>query len=170
MNRCLIAYYSLTGVTAKVALAIASRLPSDLEPIQDAKPRRGAGGHFRSVFEAVFKTTPGIAPASKKVADYDVVILGCPVWAQNMASPMRTYIRREGARIKRLGLFCTEIGSGGEAVVRQMAALTGRESVADLVLADKDLKSDNLDALIDRFAQQIQAQTDGARQARSSAV
>ena len=92
-----------------------------------------------------------------------MVILGCPVWAQNMASPMRTYIRRERSRIKKLAVFCTEIDSGGEAVMRQMETLVGRASIADLVIADRDLKSGKLDAAINRFAERIRTGAD-ARQ------
>ena len=49
MSRCLIAYYSLTGTTAKIAMAIASRLSTDLEPIQErqAPARRRRAFPFR---------------------------------------------------------------------------------------------------------------------------
>jgi flavodoxin len=159
MNRYLIAHYSRTGNTARIAETIAGKLPADLEPIRDVRPRPGAGGYFRSVYEAAFKNAPAIAPASRNAAEYEVVVLGCPVWAQNMASPMRSYILRERGRIRRMAVFCTEIGSGGEGVVRQMASLCGQPAIATLVLADRDLKPPKLDELIDGFVGEIRART-----------
>jgi flavodoxin len=170
MARFLIAYYSWTGTTAKVAQALASRLGAGLEAIAEVRPRLGSGGHVRSVFEAVFKMAPAIAPSSKKAADYDVVILGSPVWAQDIASPMRSYIRRERNGIRQLALFCTQMGAGGQAVVRQMAALAKRPSIGDLVLLDEDVKSQGLNERLDLFARQIRAEGREAQAPRAMTI
>jgi multimeric flavodoxin WrbA len=54
-----------------------------------------------------------IDPASLQPRDYAVVVLGTPVWAGNMSSPVRAYINQHRAEIRNLALFCTQGGSGG---------------------------------------------------------
>lgn len=156
MTRYLVVYYSWTGNTAKVANKIAEALSADIEEIRDFKPRRGPFAFAASAVASVLKRSAPILQSTKSVADYDVVLLGCPVWASNMATPMRTYIMREHPRIKQLGLFCTLGGSGGKATLAQMAALCGRTSLADLIVEQSALASDTWRGLTENFARQIQ--------------
>jgi flavodoxin len=156
MPRYLVAYYSWTGNTAKVAKLIAETLSADIEEIQDVKPRGGPFAFAMAVAASVLKRSPPILQPTKRMADYDVVILGCPVWASNMATPMRSYIMRENPRIKQVGLFCTLGGSGGKAALARMAALCGRTSMADLIVERPQLVSGAWRGLTETFARQVQ--------------
>lgn len=155
MSRYLVGYYSWTGKTAKIAKVIAEHLSADLEEIHDVKPRRGPFAFAATAFGSVFKRSAPILPPTKSVAEYDVVILGCPVWASNIATPMRAYILRERPSIKRVGLFCTLGGNGGKAVLSQMAALCGRAPQAELIVEQSALVSGTWRGLTETFAQQI---------------
>jgi flavodoxin len=156
MAKYLVAYYSWTGNTAKVAKAIAEKLGADIEEIRDAKPRKGMFAFIRSAFEASQQRQTVIAPRVKNPADYDVVVLGSPVWAQNMASPMRAYITREQANVRQAAFFCTLGGAGGKTALAKMAALCRRASIADLQVDDPALKSGAWRGAVDDFARRIQ--------------
>jgi flavodoxin len=158
MPTYLVAYYSWTGNTEKVANLIAETLSADIERINEVKPRGGPFAFPAAVVASLLKRSPPILQPTKSVADYDVVILGCPVWASNMATPMRTYIMRENPRIKQVGLFCTFGGSGGKAALARMAALCGRTSLADLIVDRPALVSGTWCGLTENFARQVQAQ------------
>lgn len=121
MTRTLVAYYSWSGNTAKVAKAIAEALGADLEEIRETRSRRGVFGYIGAAMEAAREHPAPIQPAIRNPGGYDLVVLGCPVWAQKMASPMRAYLLRERAHFKRIGLFCTLGGAGGEAALAGMA-------------------------------------------------
>lgn len=84
-----------------------------------------------------------------------MVILGSPVWAQKMASPVRSYILREKNNIKNLALFCTLGGAGGEAVLAGMETLSGRPRIASLQVTDADFKASAWRRMTDDFARQI---------------
>jgi hypothetical protein len=114
-------------------------------------------GLLRSAYEAVFNKTPNILPPSKSAADYDLVVLGCPVWGEKMASPMRTYIARERRGLPQVALLCTVGAVGGRAALREMAALCGRAPIASLALTEKDLSSPTLGDRIDAFARKARA-------------
>lgn len=155
MTRYLIAYYSWTGNTAKVANAIAEVLSADIEEIHDLKPRGGPFAFAAASFASVLQRSAPIAAPTKRVADYDVVILGCPVWASNMATPMRTFITQEKSGIKQVALFCTLGGSGGKVALAKMAALCGCTSLADLMVDQPALASGNWRGLTENFAREV---------------
>jgi flavodoxin len=156
MPKQLVAYYSWTGNTAKVAKLLAETLSADIEEIHEVKPRSGLLSFVVTVVESVLKRSSPILKSTKNVADYDVVILGCPIWASNMATPMRTYILREYPQIKQVALFCTLGGSGGKLALDRMAALSGRTSLADLIVEQPALASGKWRELTENFARQVQ--------------
>lgn len=155
MTSYLVAYYSWTGNTAKVANLIAEELSADIEHIQDIKPRRGVFVFAATAFASVLQKSSPIVASIRDVADYDILILGSPTWGANMATPMRTYIMREKARIKQVGLFCTLGGSGGKAVLTRMAALCERTPLAELMVGQSAFGSGAWRGLTGNFAQQI---------------
>ena len=156
MPRYLVVYYSWTGNTAKIANLIAETLSADIERINDVIPRGGPFAFLAAVVASLLNKSPQISQPTKSVADYDVVILGCPVWASNMATPMRTYIMRENPGIKKVALFCTFGGSGGKAALARMAALCGRTSSADLTVDRSALASGTWRGLTENFVRQVQ--------------
>jgi flavodoxin len=155
VTKYLVAYYSWTGHTAKVANLIAELLSADIEQIHDVKPRIGPFVFAAAAFSSVLHRSAPISRPTKSVAEYDVVILGCPVWASNMATPMRSYITQERSGIKQIGLFCTLGGSGGKAALAQMAALCGRTSLANLLVDQPALASDMWRGLAENFAHEV---------------
>ena len=86
MSRSLVVFYSWTGNTGKVARALAETLSAELEEIREVKPRGGLFAFLRSGMEASRKRPAPIVRCSRNLADYDLVILGSPVWAASMAS------------------------------------------------------------------------------------
>ena len=155
MMKALVVFYSMTGNTEKVARELARRLEADIEVIEGRAKRSGAIGRLRSVFEAIFKIPAENFPSTREDADYDIVVLGGPVWAKNMASPVRAFIRSEGAHINNLAVFCTEMGSGGAHVLDQMAALWGGAATAKMTITDDEIKSDMLHKKVSEFADAI---------------
>lgn len=165
MTKYLVVYFSWTGNTAKVAGLLAKTLSADIEEIHEVKPRGGFLAFISAVLASVFRMAAPINAATKNVADYDVVILGSPVWAQNIATPMRSYIRREKSRIKQIALFCTLGGAGGAAALAQLAALCERTALADLTLDEPKLASGTWRDSTTNFADKITASQAASRPA-----
>lgn len=96
-----------------------------------------------------------IAPATADVANYDLVVLGTPVWASHVSSPMRSFVRAHAAQIKRIAVFCTQGGNGGPKVLAEIAALCGKDAVATLVLNEGDIENKRYAAQLEGFAAAI---------------
>jgi flavodoxin len=153
MPKILVVYYSRTGRTRTVALELAARCHADVEEIRDPTTKRlGPLGYFRCGREALRKQLAPIEPATLDAAGYDLVILGTPVWAGHMASPMRRYLQANADKLRRIGAFCTQGGSGGPKVLAEIADLAGKRTLATLVLNEADVTKARYVERLDGFA------------------
>lgn len=139
MKRILVVYYSRSGHTAFVAEQIARRCRADLVCIHDPTDRRGAVGYLRSALEALLDTRPLIELDLCRPQDYDLVMVGTPVWFWNMSSPVRSFLHRYGRRCAQIALFCTYGGSGQERVMDSMERLCKQPAVARLALTERQV-------------------------------
>lgn len=153
MKPYLVVYYSRTGMTRKVAEQIAADWGCDLEPIREAHSRKGVFGFLRSAYEAMTHRAPPFLPTAKDPAEYQVVILGTPVWASHVSAPMRSYIEANKGRFHQVGAFCTMGGSGGDNALREVAELCGKTLVGSLCVTDADIESNRCRTEVDRFVQ-----------------
>lgn len=89
-KKVLIAYYSRTNHTKKVAKFLADYMGFDIDEIK-TDDREGVGGYIKSAFESATNKKPRIK-FTKNPEAYDLVIIGTPVWANTISSPMMTYL------------------------------------------------------------------------------
>jgi flavodoxin len=156
MTRYLVVYYSWTGNTKRVAKAVADCLGADLEEIVEERPFTGPFARFLHALDSIVRRKPPIAPSKHDVGDYDVVIFGSPVWAAEMAAPMRSFLAREKGRVARAAFFCTQSGLGGETALAGMADATGAEPLSILLLNERQLEAFGWRSIVDKFAQSIE--------------
>jgi len=90
---------------------------------------------------ATMGRTSEIDPVSKNPADYDLVIIGTPVWASNMATPIYTYLLQYKNQIKNLASFCTCISGGYEKTLENIGEVTGKSQIATMFLNAKDVEN-----------------------------
>lgn len=152
--KILIVDYSWTGMTRRVALDMARKLGAEHAAIRDARPRRGLSGRIRSALEAVFRCHPAIVYDGPDPAAFDLVIVGTPVWASRMASPVRTFLRDYGARIRKPAVFCTYAGSGAMAAALTMGQLLPVPPVDTLLIRDSEIASGTFHRHIAEFCQE----------------
>lgn len=139
MTKILVLYYSRTGLTQTIARQVARACNADLEAIEDVTGRDGATGYVRSALEAAMHREAPIRRATRVPGDYDIVVIGTPIWFWNVASPVRTYIQRHRRQFRRVAFFCTYGGSGQAKVLADLEQLCGRPAVATLAVVDADI-------------------------------
>ena len=106
-SRTLVVYFSLSGTTRKLAKIIAKELSADEEEVVDLTPRQGFLGYCRSLIEARWQLPPKIALAKHIPSSYDLVVIGTPVWAWSVSSPVRAYLLAHKASPPNVAFFCT---------------------------------------------------------------
>ena len=110
----LVLYYSETGTTKAVAEELQKQLGADIESIEAVEAYTGDFQKTmqRGQREMQSGETPAIKPLKKKLADYDVIFLGYPIWFGTYAMPIATLVKENDFAGKTVVPFCT-FGSGG---------------------------------------------------------
>jgi len=153
--KTLIAYYSRTGTTKKIALEIANKLGAEVEEIKDTADRSGMKGYLISGRDAMQKRLTVLESAVNNPADFDLVIIGTPIWGWNMSAPVRTYITEKKDNFNNVAFFCTMGGSGDEKAFAEMGEIIGKKPLATLTLLDKDVAKNNFTDKVEKFVSKL---------------
>ncbi len=153
--KVLVVYYSRTGITKKVAEVISEKLNGRIEEIKDKKNREGIINYMLSGYEAVKGKAPEIREMTENPGDFDLIVIGTPVWAANMASPVRTYINKQKKYIKDYALFCTYKGSGANKAFEKIKNELGKEPIATMDIIDKEINNDSYLNKITEFIKKV---------------
>ena len=114
----LVAYFSASGTTAQVAANLAKAADADLYEIEPAVPYTSADLNWmdksaRSTIEMKDKSSrPEIKDTDAKIADYDVIYVGFPVWWYVAPTIINTFLEKYDFSGKTIILFATSGGSG----------------------------------------------------------
>ena len=85
--------------------------------------------------------TPKLCPYSFDASAYDRIVFGFPVWASNIAPPIRTFVKENRLEGKRIAAFACQGGSGAEKALGKLKAALGIEGFeAELILIDPKTK------------------------------
>jgi flavodoxin len=155
--RTLVVSYSRTGNTRRLARALARALGADHEEIRDRADRAGIAGYLRCGLEALLEASTEIGPPKHDPAGYDLVVVGTPVWATSVSSPVRTFLWLERQRLPAVAFFATLGGAGSERAFGQMRALAGKAPAATLAVRESDLARGVPAERVARFAEALRA-------------
>ena len=116
MKNILIAYYSHSGNTKKIAEKIQEKTNADIFRIE---PIKEYPNDYRELVNLAQKEKlanfhPELKSKLDNISKYDIIFIGTPVWWYTMASPVRTFIKEYNLENKIIAPFCTH-GGGGEA-------------------------------------------------------
>jgi flavodoxin len=137
----LVVFYSRSGTTRMIAEALSEALKCDLEEITESKPRSGFLGYIRSLLEARRKRPSTITPQKHDVSSYDLVVIGTPVWAWSLSSPVRAYLMATASQLPEVAFFCTLGARGSESTFAQMTAVAGKKPRAVCAITESEVSS-----------------------------
>lgn len=136
MKKILVAYFSASGVTAKVADIMAKAAGADLFEIKPEQPYTKADLNWRDKQSrsSVEMNDRNCRPAMAKkpdVSDYDVILVGFPVWWYREPSIIDTFMESADFTGKIVVPFCTSGGSGLGDSAKNMQSLAPGAKVID---------------------------------------
>ena len=117
MGKTLVAYFSASGVTAKVADKLADALGADIYEIRPETPYTKADLNWmdkksRSTIEMNDKTIrPAIADQNARIDEYNTIFLGFPIWWYVAPTIINTFLESYDFSGKKIILFATSGGS-----------------------------------------------------------
>jgi multimeric flavodoxin WrbA len=153
--KVLVTCHARAPVTRVVADEIASALHADVDLIIPRQTTNGLAGWFRSAYETTFDCATDVVAPARNLDAYDVIVIGSPAWRGGVASPVRTYIERQRARLRTIALFTTCGDGGGDRAVDEMTLLCRRDPLARLVVRELDVRNGRAHVDIADFARRI---------------
>ena len=117
MGKTLVAYFSASGVTAKVAAKLAKAADADLFEIKPEVPYTRADLNYmnknsRSSVEMNDRSCRPAIAEKTDMSSYDTVFVGFPVWWYREPSIIDTFMEQYDFSGKTVVPFCTSGGSG----------------------------------------------------------
>ena len=126
MSKKLIAYFSASGTTARVAMELAQAAGVDLYEIKPAEPYTSDDLNWmnkksRSSVEMNDRSfRPAIADQDANIAAYDTILLGFPIWWGVAPTVVNTFLETYDFSGKKIVLFAISGGSGFGPTAREL--------------------------------------------------
>lgn len=127
MSKTLVAYFSASGTTRRVAEQLAEAVGADVYEIQPAVAYTGADLNWndkksRSTVEMQDPSSrPALADQDAHVEDYDKIFLGFPIWWYVAPTIINTFLESYDFSGKTIVPFATSGGSGLGKTVSRLA-------------------------------------------------
>jgi flavodoxin len=148
--KSLVIYYTRTGTAKFVAETVAAELGSDIEEVVDLKKRAGPLGWVSAGKDSSREKETPIAQTKRSIADYDLIVIGQPVWAWRPTPAIRTYVKQNDFSGKKVALFFTFDSNPKEAIERTKALMPNAVFVGELPLPKaQENKEDTLKKIAD---------------------
>lgn len=141
MGKRLVAYFSASGTTKKVAEMVAEEAGADLyeitpEVLYTKEDLNWMNKSSRSSIEmSDKKIRPAIAGDDAKIAEYDEIIIGFPIWWYVAPTIINTFLEKYDFTGKKIVLFATSGGSSfGNTVSELKSSAPGATIVEGRIL------------------------------------
>ena len=126
MPKKLVAYFSASGTTARVAKELAEAAKADIYEIRPETAYTNNDLDWRdkssrsSVEMADKKSRPKLADKNAKIADYDVIFIGFPIWWYVAPHIINSFLEAYDFTGKKVVVFATSGGSGFGNTVKEL--------------------------------------------------
>ena len=156
MSNTLVAYFSATGTTKRVAEGLAKAANADIYEIEPKTPYTSADLNWmdksaRSTIEMKDKSSrPEIKDTDAKITDYDVVFVGFPIWWYVAPTIINTFLETYDFSGKKIILFAT---SGGSGFGRAVDGLKGSVAADTVILEGKVFRGSASQSDLDKLAE-----------------
>ena len=148
MAKTLVAYFSASGVTKKVAEMIAEISGSDLYEIAPKVAYTTADLNWmdkksRSSVEMSDKTIrPEMVDTDAHIENYDTIVIGFPIWWYVAPTIINTFLEKYDFSGKKIILFATSGGSGFGNTVKELQPSAPNAEIVEGKLLNRANKQD----------------------------
>jgi flavodoxin len=134
--KSLVVFYSRTGNARFVAQTIAAQVGSDTEEVIDLKKRSGVIGFLRGGMDARRGKETEISPTQKSPADYDLIIVGTPIWDGRPTPAITTYLKKNNLSGKKVAVFFVQGGKRPQGIEQIKALIPNSTYLGEVSIID----------------------------------
>ncbi len=157
MSKTLVAFFSASGTTKKLAENLSKAIGADLYEIKPAMPYTRADLNWmdkksRSSVEMDNpKSRPELADTSAKISEYDCILLGFPIWWYTAPTIIRTFLESYDFSGKTIALFATSGGSGIGNTVKELSSSCPNAVIKDGEVFNGKVSDERLKQWAEKF-------------------
>ncbi len=155
--KILVVYYTRTGNTRFVAETLAANMGADIEEVIDLKKRSGTFAYLTGGGDARRGKETDIAPTKRMPADYELVVVGSPVWAGRPAPAITTYLKRNDLSGKKVAVFFTKGGKGLQTAEQIRALAPNSVFIGELTISNPQDNKEETEKQIDLWCKTLVA-------------
>jgi flavodoxin len=136
--KALVIYYSFEGDTKFIGDAIAKELGADVLELKLEKEVKDKDYMKKYLGEkqVLMKTAPKLKPLDKKPEDYDLLVIGTPIWSGTYAPALRSFFELTDIKNKQIALFYCFTVKRGRIFRYLRRALKGNKIIEDIGFKD----------------------------------
>lgn len=137
MSKKLVAYFSASGITKKIAQMLAEAAGADLHEIVPQQPYTAEdldwrNKESRSSVEMKNKSfRPALAESNLSIDEYDEIFVGFPIWWNVAPTIVNTFLEKYNFSGKKIIIFAT---SGGSGISNSLAELKPSAPNAEIIV------------------------------------
>jgi len=131
--KSLVVYYSFEGNCDLIATLIQEEIGADLlrlKPIKDLKSK-GFTKYMWGGKQALMKQKPELEKTDLVLEEYELIIIGTPVWAWNFSPAINTFLTENEIKNKKILLFCCHGGGPGKTLQKMRDRLEGNDLLGE---------------------------------------
>lgn len=151
MMKILIACYSYSGNTLKVAKYLQDQLKGDLTEIKSVKNK----WYLFNVWDSLRGNLVPIRPCIYDLRNYDTLIVCCPVWASRTPAAINEYLSMlKNAKDKNFSVLVSAGSSKSQNAtiyIREYLSNQGMKFMGQIMVKKGDVKKDNYKKNLDLF-------------------
>lgn len=130
--KSLVVYYTRGGNTRFIAETIAAEIGADIEEVIDLKKRSGILGYLSGGRDAMQGKETEISPTIKSPVDYELIVVGGPIWAGKPAPAITTYLKKNDLSGKKVAVFFSQGGKKITGFEQAKALISNSECIGEL--------------------------------------
>jgi len=153
--KILVVYYSRDGHTRNVAKEIATTLAADVEEIREITSRKGIMGWITGAMGSFLRQSVALESSMVDPANYDLAIIGTPIWMYTMTPAVRAWLKKHGKKLKQVVFFATMGGKGDKNAFAGMEKLCAKAPLLTAAFIDKTIDTKWHQPQLDAFLQEI---------------
>ncbi len=132
-KKILVIYYSLTGHTQDIAERIKAQTNADLYAI---KLKQALPTSFMAYYQIwkqyKDKRFPEVKGTMPDINEYDLVILGSPVWMYTVSTPMQSFLKGADFKKKPLAIYSTQGSNPGSFFTDMKKAIKNANVISEI--------------------------------------
>ena len=130
--KSLVVYYTRSGNSRFIAETIAAEIGADVEEVIDLKKRTGILGWLRGGRDAKQGKETEIAPTKKTPANYELIVVGTPIWAGKPTPAINTFLKKNDLSGKKVAAFFSQGGKKLQGITQVKALVPNSTWVGEL--------------------------------------